>query len=128
MMHRTGMSRVRDRYNGFIARHEVAWELSFAALAIFYVALAVVPDGTPWVLPVEWAITIVFAVEFFTRLWAAPSRRAYMRATGSTSWPWSRPPAGFGPFACCAFCGSSERSPASRAPRRRRNGWRSIAD
>jgi voltage-gated potassium channel len=71
--------RLRARYNAFVDRHEVAWELAFAALAIFYVALAVVPDGTPWVLPLEWAITVVFAVEFVTRLWAAPSRRAYLR-------------------------------------------------
>lgn len=73
------MSHVRSRYNAFIARHEVAWELSFAALAIFYVALAVVPDTETWIVPLEWAITIVFAVEFATRIWAAPSRRAYFR-------------------------------------------------
>jgi voltage-gated potassium channel len=75
----TTAAHARDRYNGLIARHEVAWELSFAGLAIFYVLLAVFPDGTPWVLPVEWTITIVFAVEFGTRLWAAPSRRSYLR-------------------------------------------------
>ncbi|MGH2407830.1 MAG: hypothetical protein ACRDF7_07130 [Candidatus Limnocylindrales bacterium] len=29
----------RDRYNGFIARHEVGWELAFAFVAIVFVAL-----------------------------------------------------------------------------------------
>jgi len=78
-MHRTGMSHVRDSYNGFIARHEVAWELFFAALAIFYVALGAVPEDMAWVVPVEWALTGVFAAEFISRYWAAPSRRAYLR-------------------------------------------------
>jgi voltage-gated potassium channel len=75
---------VRVRYRDFVARHEVAWELSFAALAVFFVALAFVPldprsQLETTILVVEWIITGIFAVEFFSRLWAAESRRAYVR-------------------------------------------------
>lgn len=30
---------IRERYIGFIARHEAAWELTFAAFAVIYVGL-----------------------------------------------------------------------------------------
>jgi voltage-gated potassium channel len=75
---------LRDRINGFVARHEVAWELAFAALAIVFVALGLVnpanPDQELAVYLVEWAITLVFAAEFTVRIWAAPVRRAYLRS------------------------------------------------
>jgi voltage-gated potassium channel len=75
---------VRERYRAFVARHEVAWELSFAALAVVFVAMAFVPiePGSAQesvVLSLEWLITGVFIAEFSTRLWAAESRRAYVR-------------------------------------------------
>jgi len=75
---------VKAQYNSFVARHEVAWELFFAALAIVFVALAFVPvvplsPQADELYALEWAITLVFAVEFFSRLWAAPARRAYVR-------------------------------------------------
>jgi voltage-gated potassium channel len=70
----------RPRYRRFVARHEVVWELSFAALALLFVLIGVVPaEEATWVIPVEWALTLVFAAEFFSRLWAAGSRRAYVR-------------------------------------------------
>ena len=35
---------VRDRYNTFVERHEVAWELTMGALALIWVALAFLID------------------------------------------------------------------------------------
>jgi voltage-gated potassium channel len=74
----------RERYRSFVARHEVAWELGFATLAVVFVGLAFVPfkPGSPTeftVLALEWVITGVFIAEFATRLWAAESRRDYVR-------------------------------------------------
>jgi voltage-gated potassium channel len=80
----SGADAARTRYRGFVARHEVAWELTFAALAVLFVALAFVPlkvgsatEAT--VLALEWVITGIFIAEFSSRLWAAESRRAYVR-------------------------------------------------
>ncbi len=77
-------SSIRARYTGFVERHEVAWELAFAALAVVFVALAFVPaepgsatESTLYAL--DWLITGVFIAEFTSRLWAAASRRAYLR-------------------------------------------------
>jgi voltage-gated potassium channel len=75
---------LRARYRGFVDRHEIAWELSFAALAIVFVALAFVPaspgsNEERSLETIEWVITALFAVEFASRLWAAESRRAYVR-------------------------------------------------
>ena len=33
------VSRVRERFNDFVAAHEVAWELTMALLAVVYVAM-----------------------------------------------------------------------------------------
>ena len=75
---------IRVRYRTFVARHEVAWELFFAGLAVVFVALAFVPvvpgsaaDQTIYAL--EWLITGLFIAEFSSRLWAAESRRGYVR-------------------------------------------------
>jgi voltage-gated potassium channel len=75
---------VRARYRDFVARHEVAWELGFAALAVFFVALAFIPfepgsDTEVVVYALEWIITGIFIAEFTSRFWAAESRQAYMR-------------------------------------------------
>src|SRR3954471_217760 len=75
---------VRARYRDFVARHEVGWELGFAALAVFFVALAFVPyeDGSSTasvVYALEWIITGTFIAEFTSRLWAAASRKSYLR-------------------------------------------------
>lgn len=69
---------LRSRYNAFIERHEVAWELSFAMLALAFVATGFI-DGVPWVLWVDATITAVFVAEFTTRLAASYDRRAYLR-------------------------------------------------
>jgi len=75
-------SDVRARFRAFIDRHEVAWELSFAALAVLFVALAFVPiapEQEASINALEWVITGAFAAEFASRLWAAASRAAYLR-------------------------------------------------
>src|SRR5262245_19073549 len=72
---RTG---IKGRYRSFVERHDVAWELFFAALAVVFVALAFVPvvPGSPTdeaIFTIEWLITGVFIAEFSSRLWAAES-------------------------------------------------------
>jgi voltage-gated potassium channel len=74
----------RERYTAFVGRHEVAWELSFAGLAVVFVALAFVPvapgsSQEAALESLEWLITGVFIAEFGSRLWAAASRQAYVR-------------------------------------------------
>ena len=69
---------LRDRYNGFIERHELAWELSFAMLALAFVATGFI-EGVPWLLWVDATITAIFVAEFSTRLAATYDRRAYLR-------------------------------------------------
>ncbi len=75
---------VKVRYRSFVERHEVAWELFFAALAVVFVSLAFVPadpgseeEATLYL--IEWLITGIFIVEFGSRLWAAPVRPVYVR-------------------------------------------------
>jgi voltage-gated potassium channel len=66
--------------DAFARRHEVAWELAFAALAIFFVALGALPEDTPGLEALEWAITGIFAIEFFGRLLTSGDERGYLRA------------------------------------------------
>jgi len=75
---------MRDRFNAFVARHEVAWELGMAALAIAYVGIGFVIDGAetadrPMLETVETAMTLVFAAEFASRFLATYDRRRYLR-------------------------------------------------
>ena len=72
---------VRDSYNAFIARHEIAWELAFAGLAILFVIVGFAESedtrAQGAVLPVaNVGLTLVFASEFATRFLAARDRRA----------------------------------------------------
>jgi len=74
----------RDGFNEFIARHDIAWELSFGLLAIAFVALGFLideaPSGSrPGLEATEWAITAVFGLEFSARLIAAHDRLRYLR-------------------------------------------------
>jgi voltage-gated potassium channel len=75
---------VRDRYNAFIERHEVAWELAMAFLAILFVAIgfaleAADPSISPALESADLALTVVFAVEFASRFAASYDRRQYLR-------------------------------------------------
>jgi voltage-gated potassium channel len=69
---------LRDRYLGFVAQHEAAWELSFAALAVLFVAVGFADDSTVTV-ALDLALTAVFVLEFVTRLTASYNRAAYLR-------------------------------------------------
>ena len=77
-LNRPVVSSLRDRYNEFIERHEVAWELSFAMLALAFVATGFI-EGVPWLLYLDVTITAIFLAEFTTRLAASYDRRAYLR-------------------------------------------------
>jgi voltage-gated potassium channel len=73
-----------DRYNAFVARHDVAWELVMALLAVVYVAVGFALDDptNPVGAPLEAAelgLTVLFALEFGTRFAAARDRGAYLR-------------------------------------------------
>jgi voltage-gated potassium channel len=75
---------IRDRYNTFIARHDIAWELTMGFLAIVFVALGFLLDqasaGTRLELEaVELALTGLFVAEFASRILAAHDRRQYLR-------------------------------------------------
>jgi voltage-gated potassium channel len=71
-------SELRDRFNEFVVRHEIAWELTMAVLAVAYVASGFL-DDTPIVNGIELALTAVFVTEFVSRFAAARDRRAYLR-------------------------------------------------
>ena len=76
---------MRNRFLAVVARHEVAWELAFGALAVLYVGLGfAADDATPSIKPTlsaaESAITAIFVVEFVSRFLASYDRRAYIRA------------------------------------------------
>ena len=71
--------------NAFVARHEVAWDLTMAALALVYILAGLFEDHPHGVLnlgtliPIEIAITAIFAAEFSGRFYSAPSRGNYLR-------------------------------------------------
>ena len=80
-MNTTTTSGLRDRYNGFIDRHETAWELAFALLALVFVIVGVAVNDPvpPQILVLDLVLTAIFAIEFTTRLAASDDRRAYLR-------------------------------------------------
>lgn len=74
---------MRDRFNGFVARHEIAWELGMGFLAIVYVALGFALDDPTRgdrqpLIVLETALTVIFIAEFASRLFATRDRRAYL--------------------------------------------------
>ena len=73
---------MRDRFNAFVERHEVAWELAMASLAIVYVAVGFAIDepGAPsWLPALDVAITVIFLAEFVVRIGASRNRGRYLR-------------------------------------------------
>ena len=76
---------MRDRFNAFVGRHDVAWELSMALLAVVYVAIGFALDEpalqqmAPALEVSELVLTAVFAAEFVSRFAAARDRTAYLR-------------------------------------------------
>jgi voltage-gated potassium channel len=78
----TDVTSPRDRYLAFVSRHEVAWELGFAALAVLYVAVGLIADeneSSSGLLVLEWTLTVTFAAEFVSRLGASRDRAKYLR-------------------------------------------------
>jgi voltage-gated potassium channel len=76
---------MRDRYNEFVERHDIAWELAMALLAIVYVAVGFALDDpalqpmAPTLEATELILTVAFAAEFVSRIAAAGDRAAYLR-------------------------------------------------
>jgi voltage-gated potassium channel len=75
---------MRRAYLAFIERHDVAWELGMALLAILYVAVGFAVDApdpatATWLGAAETALTAVFVLEFSTRFLASFNRAAYLR-------------------------------------------------
>jgi hypothetical protein len=83
---------LRDRLNGFVQRHEVAWELTMGALALIWVALGFLIDevgsGVRSDLElVEVALTGVFVLEFGSRSQLLTTDGDISAVIGSTHWP-----------------------------------------
>lgn len=73
-----------DRYNAFVDRHEVAWELTMGALAAAFVTIGFAadtasPDMAPLLADAELLLTAIFIAEFSTRIAASRDRRGYLR-------------------------------------------------
>lgn len=73
----------RGSVSGFIAAHEVEWEIGMGVLTAVYVVLAfmedeIVPGLNAQTIAVL-IVALVFFVEFCIRLWDSPSRLAYLR-------------------------------------------------
>jgi voltage-gated potassium channel len=69
---------VRDRYLAFVARHEVAWELTFAALALLFVVVGFAEDSNV-ATALDYGLTAIFVTEFGSRLAASRDRTSYLR-------------------------------------------------
>src|SRR5512146_3554194 len=80
---RTRSERFRRAVNTFVARHQLAWDLSMAALALVFLALGYFEDHPAGALnetslvPVELTITLLFVGAFALRCYAAEPRAAY---------------------------------------------------
>lgn len=75
---------MRERFNAFVARHEVAWELGMAALAIAYVGIGFAGDAATgaergYFEAVDAGLTVIFLAEFAARFTATFDRMAYLR-------------------------------------------------
>jgi voltage-gated potassium channel len=74
----------RGSINAFVARHQLAWDLAMAALALLYIGASYFEDhpisilAETTLMPLELAITAVFLAEFVLRFYAAESRRRYL--------------------------------------------------
>ena len=72
------------RFNEFVDRHEVPWELTMAVLAVAFVVVGFASDDAgPSLLPTleafDLALTAVFIAEFGSRFLASYDRRRYLR-------------------------------------------------
>jgi voltage-gated potassium channel len=79
------LSRAREAINGYVARHELPWDLSMAGLALVYILAGFFEDH-PYgaltlnnLIPIETGITVIFLAEFSVRFYGASSRGSYLR-------------------------------------------------
>lgn len=82
-MKRRSSQSVRAKTHAFIQRNLRAWELVLALVALVSVIVGVRSTelGEPEDLATaEWALTGIFAAEYGLRVWAAPSRLAYIKS------------------------------------------------
>ena len=83
MTAREGYVSSRDRFNDYVATHEIAWELVMAALAAAFVALGFAEDEASTALDLitvaNLVLTVVFVAEFAARFGASRDRRGYLR-------------------------------------------------
>jgi voltage-gated potassium channel len=73
---------IRERYLAFIERHDIAWELGMAVLAVLFLVFGFMADdpaASPLFGAAETALTAVFVVEFATRFAASHNRPGYLR-------------------------------------------------
>src|SRR6476661_303935 len=76
---------MRDRFNVFVDRHDIAWELAMALLAVVYVAVGFALDDpalqpmAPSLEATEVILTVLFAAEFASRIAASRDRAGYLR-------------------------------------------------
>ena len=78
----TPVDSARDRYLRFIDRHDIAWELGMAALAVVFVIVGFIaddPNASPALGAIEAGLTAIFVIEFSTRLAASYDRARYLR-------------------------------------------------
>jgi len=78
------IERARDAFNAFVTRHDTAWELGMAALAVAYVAIGFASDAAPagqagTLQAVDTLLTGIFVAEFASRFGASRDRIAYLR-------------------------------------------------
>lgn len=77
---------LRRSINALVARNELAWDLTMGLLALVFIAAGII-DEHPlgWLnqdiaVPVELGLTVIFALEFAVRIFAADSRARYLRS------------------------------------------------
>ena len=75
---------MRDRFNAFVERHVVAWELGMALAAVVYVAVGFALDDprlpmAPQLVSVETGLTALFILEFAARFGASRDKQQYLR-------------------------------------------------
>jgi voltage-gated potassium channel len=74
---------VRARFNAFVERNEVAWELTMGFLAVVFVVVGFAGEGNgsdaALMRSVDLGLTAIFAAEFAVRLAASFDRSAYLR-------------------------------------------------
>jgi hypothetical protein len=69
----------QGRLTVFVARHELAWDLSMGFLTIVYVVLAFQEDSVALDIYAVWVLSAVFVTEFVARCYDTNDRIAYLQ-------------------------------------------------